>query len=230
MKIGVFSGVYWRNSQKEEAIQSQKLEKVMSIFKKENVDLCFCVGNLVDQERQERTDILKSFENALELIHMYDIPFYLVTAPQDFLRTDIGDLTRLVGLYHSQYTIHADDTLLIVLDGNYTSDMRHCEKNNAAPTEFYLPPEQILSLKKWLKMRKKCVVLSYHNVDGQVPSRFTLKNADEVMKTINESSCSKIVVQAAYPYRTDIVVENTRYITVPSMRESTTELCEIIEI
>ena len=77
---------------------------------------------------------------------------------------------------------------------------------------------------------KKCVVLSYHNVDGQVPSRFTLKNADEVMKTIHESSCSKIVVQAAYPYRTDIVVENTRYITVPSMRESTTELCEIIEI
>ncbi|MGM9682271.1 MAG: hypothetical protein ACI3XQ_01605, partial [Eubacteriales bacterium] len=137
---------------------------------------------------------------------------------------------RLLGLYRTQYTIHTDDTLFIVLDGNYTADMNHFGENSYAQSEFYLPPEQIASLKHQLRMSKKCVVLTYHNIDGTVPSRFALQNAQEVREIIRAHGHTPLVLQGAYPFANDNLIDGTRYITVPPMRDSETDFYKIIEI
>ena len=234
MKIGVFSDVYYSetdlNIKKDGLTSAQKLKKVMTAFAKAKVDLCFCMGNLVKQQGVDRAQVLKNFESAMQMIRLYSIPCYYVPAPEDFVQTSPKDLMRLAELYRLEYAIHAGDWLFIVLDGNYTTELLHCEKESAWQPQYRLPPEQIRFLKEKSGMCRKHVILTYHNIDTASPSRFCLQNADEVRQTLLSMKSAHLVIQGASPYESDETVDGIRYLNVPSMRDSAAEVYRIIEL
>ena len=233
MRIGVFSDVYYsegdQKAVKDGMTPAQKLKKVMAAFSKAKVDACFCMGNLVRQQGVDRAHVLKSFESAMQTIGLYSIPCYYVPAPQDFIQTSPKDLAQLVDLYQLPYAIHADGYSFIVLDGSYTTDLIHCEGTTAQQPQYRLPREQITFMSRRYSNDKR-VILTYLNMDSRSPAQFRLQNADEAREAINAMRSPRIVIQAACPYELDEIENGVRYINVPSMRHSATELYRIIEL
>ena len=235
MKIGIFTDLrYCKQKPIEQTHKTlpslKKLKETMIAFQKQNVDLCFCMGNLVDQTSQKRPEVLECIHEAMELIRSYEIPFYLVPGPQDHLTVTSAELLEREELYPTPYSVFTDHSWFLLLNGNHRTDLQYGTDTARKQTEFYLPTQQIEYLKKQLRMTKNAVLLICQNLDCNVPAKFTLQNFAEVQKIILESGRIRLVLQGYYPKGADNVIDGIRYLSVPSMCENESDYFRIVEI
>ena len=239
MKIGLISDVKYclpvaPFTAEDAKKRADRLSAALRAFVKEKVDICFCIGNLVEQKHQNRTQVLECFSEVLEVIHATNLPFYYATAPEDFLKTTAEDLRTLLGLYETQYTVHADDMLFLLIDGSYTSQTHHFNQNDTLPAEFLLPDHLVESLRKRLAILNHWMVISYHNLDSEIASSLTLKNADDLRAILRNASQSDrpfslTVAQAAHHHTEDFTLDGIRCIAVPPLHTSDTDFYRIVE-
>lgn len=235
MKVGFFSNVCYSKqtsnaSPQKKLSSSEKLTQAMNAFRENNVELCFCLGNFVDQRSQAPMQVLECFDEIMELINSYSIPFYLVPGPEDYLAISPQKLQQQFELYIAPYAVHINkNMLIIILDGNYRTNECYHSKNDVEQV-CCLPKAQIEYLERQSKIAPNCILLVYQNLNDRVPSQFLLQNASEIRDIIQNTKHINLVINGNYQFRIDSVMNGIRYLNIPAMNENKDDFYQIIEI
>lgn len=237
MKIGLFSDTHYCNCDKIEGWRNPKLayertKEAMELFKKENVDICFSLGDLTDHTEGDTKDDIKGyFVKMLSLIKSYDIPFYSVPGNHDYLMLTRKEIEGELGLKTPPYMVECDEYNFIILDANYRSDFRCFDEAGVLWTDANLPPQQITYLNEQLsKSTKPAIVLVHENLDPTLDETHKIKNATEARKIIKDSNKVKMVIQGHYHSGKSSIIDNIPYLTLSAMCEAKETPYKIIEI
>ncbi len=225
MKIGVFSDPHFCNATqfdtRRPSLSYGKLQTAMTEFKKQNVDIVFCLGDLTDHEAgEERESVYNNFKKITELIYSFGIPFYLVPGNHDYLMLSASELQSDFNLRTPPYVIECEKYSFILLDANYRSNMVRFDTAGVQWDDSNLPREQVDFLKNALDVSKKeCIVLVHENLDPCVDKNHIIKNATEVRRVISHSKKVKLVIQGHYHWGAKSVIDGVTYLTLPAMCE-----------
>ncbi|MBQ8145594.1 MAG: metallophosphoesterase [Clostridia bacterium] len=224
MKIGLFSDPHYCKvscigETRMPAISYEKIKEAMTYFKEQSVDICFCLGDLTDSpDGVTRADAIKNLDEILELIHSFEIPFYVVPGNHDYLTLKREDLAR-AGIKTPPYIVE-DEYNFIILDANYRSSMEHFDTAGVDWTDSNLPKEQVDFLEKALKESdKQAIVMVHENLDPSLEESHIIKNAIEIREIIKNSGKVKMVIQGHFHRGNEIIVDDIPYFTVRGMCE-----------
>ncbi|MBQ8840223.1 MAG: metallophosphoesterase [Clostridia bacterium] len=237
MKIGLFSDTHYCNCEtigglRNPTLAYERTREALEIFKKERVDLCFCLGDMTDHiDGDTKEDIKGYFEKMLSLIKSFDIPFYSVPGNHDYLMLTREEIERELGLKAPPYTVENQGISFIILDANYRSDYRCFDEAGVEWTDSNLPPFQVEYLKKQLEnATNPVIVLVHQNLDPTVEENHAIKNAAEIRKIIKDSGKVKMVIQGHYHNGKSSLIDGIPYITLSAMCEAKESPYQIIEI
>ncbi|MBQ8393739.1 MAG: metallophosphoesterase [Clostridia bacterium] len=234
MKIGLFTDSHYCKSQlgggRDSGASFEKIKVSMEAFKREGVDICFCLGDLTDHGPTDTKETVeKCFIEVMELINSYGIPFYLVPGNHDYLMMKAEELVEKTGYKIPPYVVSTEELDFIVLDANYRSNMIRFDIAGVEWTDSNLPPQQIEFLKKALNnSSKECVILVHENLDPNVQECHIIKNSEEVREIIKHSERVKLVLQGHYHCGANAVIDNIPYITLSAMCENKDNYYKII--
>ncbi len=224
MKIGLFSDPHYckvssLGETRMPILSYEKIKEAMEHFKKQEVDICFCLGDLTDSpEGVTKADAEKNLKEILSLIHSFEIPFYVVPGNHDFITLKREDLAK-AGIKTPPYVIK-DEYTFIILDANYRSNMEHFDTAGVVWTDANLPKEQVEFLEKALKESDKpAIVMVHENLDPTLEESHIIKNATEIREIIKNSGKVKMVIQGHFHGGNEITVDNIPYFTVRGMCE-----------
>lgn len=236
MKIGLFSDPHYYVSDnlgggRNGAASYEKIKKAMGSFKENNVDICFCLGDLTDcKEGDTKESIKENLENIISLINSYEIPFFLVAGNHDFLilkkedykEAKINTLPLVIDNYPVKF---------ILLDANFLSDMQHFCEGGVIWYDSNLPKEQLNMLREELENTDKpTIVLVHENLDPTVYYQCVIKNAEDARKIIKDSGKVKMVIQGHHHSGNYIEIDNIPYLTVKGMCENDEDYYLILDV
>ena len=235
MKIGLFADPHYcqfNNGARMSLLSYEKIEKTMIKFKEEKVDLCICLGDLVDTAPGDtKEDVLGNLRKIIGLISSFGIRYYIVPGNHDYLDLTSEELERETKNNLPPHIIGTKDKTLIFLDANYRSDMRKFDVAGVEWTDSNLPKEQIEYLKKALDdSEKECIVFVHENLDRTIDKNHTIKNANDICKIIEESKKVKLVIQGHYHKGADNIINGIRYLTLPALCEKSDNYYMILDI
>ena len=237
MKIGLFTDCHYNKAElighkRRSADSYNKVKSSMDAFKENNVDICFCLGDITDHVNGDtKSDIIENYKYMLSLINSYGIPFYLVPGNHDYLMTTGEEIEELLGKKLPPCVVKTEKYNIILLDANYRSDMERFDVAGVEWTDSNLPPYQVEFLKNELdSSSKECIVMVHENLDPNIHNSHVIKNADEIRKIIKDSGKVKMVLQGHFHDGAYCVIDGIPYITLPAMCEHTEEYYKIIEI
>ena len=223
MKLGLFSDPHYCKSDniglgRRPCLSYGKIKDAMDAFEKENIDVCFCLGDLTDHvEGDTKEDAKDNLHKVMELINSYNIPFYLVPGNHDYLMLDATDL-KSENIHTPPYKIELREHNFIVLDGNYRSNGERFDTAGVVWDDSNLPDFELDFLRKELESSKKpCVVLIHENLDPTVQEQHIVKNAHVVRQIIKESGKVKLVIQGHFHEGSERIIDNIRYLTLKGM-------------
>lgn len=227
MKIGLFTDPHYCNADvlcktRRPRLSIQKMRCALDEFKKNNVDICICLGDITDRApNATKEEGLECFKEVLALINSYGIPFYFVPGNHDYGVATGEELERLIGSALPPYTADVCGIRFIALDANYRSDMNRYDVAGVLWTDSNLPPDQIAYLSTALaESPYPCVVLSHENLDPNIPRTVhIIKNAEQARDIIRASGKVKAVLQGHYHKGADNMIDGIRYLTLPAMCE-----------
>lgn len=236
MKIGLFTDCHYCKSQlgggRDARASLGKIKESMDAFKRENVDICFCLGDLTDNGKEDtRKTVIQCFTEATKLIRSYEIPYYLVPGNHDYLMLKAEELEAMVGYKIPPYTVSADKYDFIILDANYRSSMVRFDIEGVEWTDSNLPPFQIEYLKEALeKSERECIVLIHENLDPAIHESHVVKNAEQIRTVIKNSGKVRLVLQGHFHGGAESEIDKIPYITLPAMCEHTENFYRIMEL
>jgi alkaline phosphatase len=236
MKIGFFTDCHYCNGGlgggRDSKASFDKTKQAMEEFKKQGVDICFCLGDLTDNGPDDTKEtVMENFIKLTELIRSYNIPYYLVPGNHDYLIIKAEELKEKIGFKIPPYTVKTDKCNFIVLDANYRLNMERFDIAGVEWTDSNLPPEQVKFLKEELKSSDKdCIVLVHENLDPYVHYMHIIKNSEEVRNIIKESGKVRMVIQGHFHNGAERIIDSTPYLTLPAMCEHKENYFKIIEI
>ena len=236
MKIGLFTDCHYCKSQlgggRDARASLGKIKESMDAFKRENVDICFCLGDLTDNGKEDtRETVIQCFTEATKLIRSYEIPYYLVPGNHDYLMLKAEELEAMVGYKIPPYTVSADKYDFIILDANYRSSMVRFDIEGVEWTDSNLPPFQIEYLKEALeKSERECIVLIHENLDPAIHESHVVKNAEQIRTVIKNSGKVRLVLQGHFHGGAESEIDKIPYITLPAMCEHTENFYRIMEL
>jgi len=184
-------------------------------------DFLIELGDFKDlgMSRQATLAGLRRIENAFA---GFDGPRYHVLGnhdcdaitPDEFLSeiTNYGQRTA-----KAHYRFDVGGVAFLVLDGCYTSDMRHYSCSNPW-TDANIPPEQLAWLKRELdRVRETAVVFCHQRIDPDSEPRHLLRNAAEVRAVIEGSGKVVAVITGHQHSGGTCLLNGIRYYTLPSV-------------
>lgn len=236
MKIGLFSDPHYckvrsLGSDRRPYLSLDKIKEAMDVFKKQGVDVCFCMGDIIDHaEGDTKKEARENLEEVLALVRSYNIPFYLIPGNHDYLDLDENDL-RSAKINTPPYIIETREYDFIALDANYRSCMERFDKAGVVWDDSNLPPFQMEFLKDALEnSSKKCVVLLHENLDPTVQAQHIVKNHQLVRQILSESGKVKLVLQGHFHEGSEWFDNGIIYHTVAGMCQGESNPYEIIII
>lgn len=237
MKIGLFTDCHYCMAEeigggRNPLASYKKVKNAMTEFKNQNVDVVFCLGDLVDEcENSTKESVLSCFKEMVEMIKSFEIPFYFIPGNHDYLSTTRKEIEENTSIRIPSYCIDKGGYRFILLDANYRSSMKCFDTEGVVWYDSNLPPEQIDFLKKALAESKtECVVLVHENLDPNVQHQHIIKNADEIRKIIKNSNKVKCVIQGHFHPGANSIIDEIPYITIPAVCEHETNYYQIMEL
>lgn len=225
MKIGLFADAHYCHTEvlcgtRRPSLSLSKIREAMNVFREANVDICICLGDLTDHAPEDtKKDVSACFNEALEVIRSYEIPFYFVPGNHDYLMMTAEELEK-ARIKIPPYTISADGYRLIILDANYRSDGRRFDVAGVEWTDSNLPQGQVDFLRRELEnANEDCIVCIHENLDPFVEMHHIIKNAEETREIIQKSGKVKLVLQGHYHPGAERMIDDVTYITLSAMCE-----------
>ena len=237
MKIGLFTDCHYCRAEyigqtRRPSLSISKIKEAMDEFKSREVDMVFCLGDMTDHdESSTKEQIIECFNEAMQLIKSYNIPFYLIPGNHDYLVMSAEDMEREAGFKAPPYTVEAEAYSFIILDANYRSNMVRFDTAGVEWTDSNLPPDQVEFLKSRLSSSKKqCIVLVHENLDYSVDKMHIIKNAEKIRDIIKNSHRVSYVIQGHYHKGKESIIDNIPYITLPAMCEGEGNSFKILDL
>ena len=234
MKIGIFTDVHYCKAEvlcetRRPSMSLGKLKEAMDAFKSASVDFCLCLGDLTDHaEGDTKADVVSCYNEVLNLIFSYEIPFYFVPGNHDYLMLGGKEIERS-GLRLPPYKFTAGDIDFILLDANYRSDGRRFDEAGVEWTDSNLPEEQCEFLREALSVgENRKIVCIHENLDPSVEARHIVKNAEQVRNIIKGRT--EIVLQGHYHPGATNIIDGIPYITLPAMCEGEENSYRILDL
>lgn len=234
MKIGIFTDVHYCKVEvlcetRRPSLSLKKLKEAMDAFRSENVDFCLCLGDLTDHAAGDtKTDVAACYNEILELIFSYNIPFYFVPGNHDYLMLSGEEIERS-GLRLPPYKFTAEGYDFILLDANYRLDGRRFDEAGVEWTDSNLPDEQCEFLREALSSGgNKKIVCIHENLDPNLDNLHTVKNADRVRGIIKGRA--EMVLQGHFHPGGENTVDGIPYITLPAMCEGEKNSYRILDL
>lgn len=236
MKIGLFSDPHYCQSDdvggdRRAKLSYEKTKIAMTKFKEAGVEICFCLGDLTDNAKEDTREISKAnLKEMMCLINSFGIPFYLVPGNHDFLLLKREDLNA-ENIDTPPYVIETKEYNFIVLDANYRSDFEHFDTAGVVWYDSNLPPFQCEFLKNALEeSQKPCIVLVHENLDPTVEHQCIIKNHEEIKNIIDQSKKVKMVIQGHHHEGSYLKINGIPYLTVKGMCQGEEIPFEILDI
>ena len=224
MKIGLFTDPHYCKAEilcrtRRPSLSLSKVKEAMETFRKDGVELCICLGDLVDK-CDSLEESYMCLDEMIGMIRSYKIPFLLVPGNHDYTVFSAEELSERTGCRIPPYTVDIETHRLVILDANYRSDFRRFDIAGVDWTDSNLPPEQMEYLNDALNNSSKpCIVLIHENLDNTVESRHIVKNAPQIRDIIEKSKKVTMVIQGHYHNGADHTINGIRYLTLPAMCE-----------
>ena len=234
MKIGLFTDPHYCKAEilcrtRRPSLSLSKVKEAMETFRKEGVELCICLGDLVDK-CDSLEESYMCLDEMIGLIRSYKIPFLLVPGNHDYTVFSAEELSERTGCRIPPYTVDIETHRLVILDANYRSDFRRFDIAGVDWTDSNLPTKQMEYLNDALNNSSKpCIVLIHENLDNTVESRHIVKNASQIRDIIEKSKNVSIVIQGHYHYGANNVINGIRYLTFPAVCEGVTNKYCVID-
>ncbi|MBO5312778.1 MAG: metallophosphoesterase [Clostridia bacterium] len=207
-----------------------KIKKAMQDFLEQGVEMCFCLGDLVDNAPKDTKEAVReNLHSLMELIRSYNIPFYTVVGNHDYLKLTAEDWVK-EGIEIPPYTVIKDNYKFIILDANYLSNMERFDIGGVVWDDSNLPREQVELLERELDCDMDCVVMVHENLDPTVDKSHIIKNAEEIRRIIGKSRNVRAVIQGHYHNGSTVVIDNIPYITLKAMCEHDSDVHIILDI
>lgn len=235
MKIGLFTDPhYYTDTNKEtggESLAQKKIKEAMEYFLAAEVDMILCLGDLTDSENQDGSEP-DPLGKIMEVIDTYDIPFYCVPGNHDYLHYDVETFLEKSHTPELPCLIDTPTHTLILLDGNYRSDMRRYDVAGVDWTDSNLIPEHVAFLKDALENSEKpCIIFVHQNLDFNVGWKpCIIKNAAEVRELLEASGKVPLVIQGHFHLGADNVIGGIRYYTIEGMYDNEGNRVCILEL
>ncbi len=224
MKIGLFTDPHYCKAEilcrtRRPSLSLSKVKEAMETFRKEGVELCICLGDLVDK-CDSLEESYMCLDEMIGMIRSYKIPFLLVPGNHDYTVFSAEELSERTGCRIPPYTVDIETHRLIILDANYRSDFRRFDIAGVDWTDSNLTPEQMEYLNDALNNSSKpCIVLIHENLDNTVESRHIVKNANQIRDIIEKSKKVPMVIQGHYHNGADHTINGIRHLTLTAMCE-----------
>ena len=234
MKIGLFTDPHYCKAEilcrtRRPSLSLSKVKEAMETFRKDGVELCICLGDLVDK-CDSLEESYMCLDERIGMIRSYKIPFLLVPGNHDYTVFSAEELSERTGCRIPPYTVDIETHRLVILDANYRSDFRRFDIAGVDWTDSNLPPKQMEYLNDALNNSSKpCIVLIHENLDNTVESRHIVKNASQIRDIIEKSKNVSIVIQGHYHYGANNVINGIRYLTFPAVCEGVTNKYCVID-
>lgn len=239
MKIGLFSDPHYCKADdiglnRRPALSLGKIKETMESFKNEGVELCFCLGDLIDHaEGDKKEDVLANLNKVLDLIRSYNIPFYLVPGNHDYVdltREDLKNANLFISRDSVLAEVETDECKFVLIDANIRSSGNHFDIDGHVWDDACLSDACVEQISAALNCDKKCIVMVHENLDPTVDKNHIIKNAESVRNAIKESGTVKLVIQGHYHYGSDWYDGDIHYHTLKAMCLGEDNYYEIIKI
>lgn len=234
MKIGLFTDPHYSDkiipsANRYHSLSYDKIKASMELFKKENVELVICLGDLTD-DCNNINDNPKALLDLSEMINSFGVKFYSLMGNHDclsFTREEFNDFTN--GAY-PPFKYETEKSTLIFLDCNYEDSGNPYQVRNVDWTNTFLPDEQLEALCKTISDNtKEYYIFVHQNLDNEVDKYHIVHNSDKI-RAILENHNVKMVIQGHYHLGHDTVINGIKYHTLSAMCEKEDDFCEILEI
>ncbi len=237
MKIGLFSDAHYCHAEsldntRRPSLSLGKIKEAMQVFKRENVDYCFCLGDLTDHAPNDsKESVVNCFNKAIAEILSYGIPFFLIPGNHDYLMMSKSDVESVVGNALPPCVLELGKYNFILLDANYRENGQRFDEAGVLWTDSNIPPWQVEFLKDSLKKaQKECIIMVHENLDPNIVLSHLVKNAQQLRKIIKDSGKVKMVIQGHYHKGANNIVDGIPYLTLSAMCEGAENSYKIIEL
>ena len=235
MKIGLFSDPHYCHieipSPRRFTLSYKKITEAMECFKAEGVELVICLGDLVDDCRNDE-DNVRSIEKVVALIRSYGIPFYCLMGNHDYQNFTREEFNRLTGGAYPPARLDVSNSTILFLDCNYGDDGRVYEPGKVNWVDTRLPEEQLNALKANLAdpTVKNAYVFAHQSIENEVEEHHIVHNAAEIRDALAASDKVRAMLQGHYHPGHDTTIDGVTYHTVAAMCEGEANPYEIFEI
>lgn len=240
MKIGLFTDPHYCKADdlglnRRPVFSLGKIKEAMEAFSRQGVEICFCLGDLVDRAKGDtKNDVLENLRSVWDLISSFEIPFYLVPGNHDFVDLTRKDFKQMgISLPDSAVSsVETDECKFVMIDANVRSSGRHFDEEGHVWDDANLTNQSVNTLAKELASaeNKRCMVLVHENLDPTVQEQHIIKNAEEIRRVIKESGAVNTVIQGHYHEGSDYDEESVHYHALPAMCIGESNYFEIMEI
>lgn len=224
MKLGIFADPHYCRAEllcrtRRPNLSLGKIKEALEAFCGANVDLCICMGDLIDKGETPEEPI-ECLAEAMREIRACGIPYRIIPGNHDCAVFSTAEFAERTGSPALPCTLETATHTLIFLDANYRADYRPFFEAGVEWKDSNLPPEQLAFLKETLdKATKPCVVLLHENLDPTVQINHVVKNAEDTRRILEESGKVSLVLQGHYHKGADSVLNGIRYLTLAAMCE-----------
>ena len=202
----------------------------MNAFQKGSVNLCVCLGDLIDVgETVEESE--SYMREAVELIRSYHIPYRIIPGNHDYTVFSAEQFEQITQCPIPPYTVETDTLVLAFLDASYRSDYRRFDVAGVDWKDSNLPPQQLKFLNDLLDQTEKTVVVLLHEcADAKIDQDHRVNNADELRAILEAHDNVPLVLQGHYHKGADHTEKGIRYFTLPAMCEGERNCFTILDL
>lgn len=238
MKIGLFSDPHYCQADdlglnRRPIFSLGKVKEAMEEFKSQGVDICFCLGDLVDRAKTDtKKEVLDNLNAVLSVVNSYDFPFYLVPGNHDFVDLTRADLKNAGVKFPDPYmVVETEECDFLLIDANVRSSGNHFDTDGHVWDDANIDVDSFKRVfSTFVSSPKAHIVMVHENLEPTVQEQHVIKNASVIRDLIRESAGVELVIQGHYHEGSEWQDGDVCYHTVEAMCLGESNQFEIIEL
>ncbi|MDR2110397.1 MAG: metallophosphoesterase [Spirochaetaceae bacterium] len=229
VRVGIFTDTHYSHKPDDgERFFQNSLEKMKNLtrfFRTWQVDLTFCLGDLIDTGEDD-TDAALRLEELLAVWRTVSVPMYLCLGNHDINALPREAFFNALGLpcFHGYGSFDYGGVHFIILDTNHDKEGRAYTVRTLRWDECYLDQVQLDWLEADLKRENgPAMVFTHANLDpryhdGELDPH-VVKNHEDVRSVLLNSRRVQMVFQGHYHKGRSCILDGITYFTLPAVVE-----------
>lgn len=234
MKIGLFTDLHYKRNPEESkkftAFAPVRVQEALEAFRKEKIDVAVCLGDIVDKAETHEEE-LSCWQEILTIVKKYPFPCYFIPGNHDYEVMIGNEFCQTTGMPAYPFSVDVCGRRLLFLDACYRYGGKRYDEAGMVWTETTLPPDQFDFLKKKLaESDVPCIIFTHQNLDKFLPEEYHIKKCAQIRRLIKKSGKVKYVFSGHFHDGDDHEIGGVRYVTVPSMTDTSANSYMIMEV